>query len=62
MPTEYVVMQNPDPSTVTISVTSAQLDALGGHSSFTLKLRARSIVLTDLKNNKDINVNIICEV
>ena len=31
VPTEYVMLQSPDPRTVTIAVTSAQMDALGGH-------------------------------
>ena len=51
VPAEYVTMQYPDPDTVTISVTSAQMDALGGHSTLTLRLRARSTILTDLADD-----------
>ena len=31
VPTEYVTLQFPDPRTITIAVTSAQMDDLGGH-------------------------------
>ena len=55
-------MQSPDPMTVTIAVSSAQMDALGGHTAFVINLTARSTDYILMRDNSAVILDMVCEV